>query len=444
MRSKLQLSVSALTFSAMAAALLVPATLQAKSEHQFRAPPPEQVLADAARYTVKIKVQNEIAFNQDEAGSASGTGFLVDRERGWLLTNAHVATRSPSVIKVSFRDGEQIEAKRLHVDPIIDLAVLSIPPKSIPATATEAQLACDREPAAGTSVMAYGHPWGLSYTASRGIVSGLAWFYPSQMIQTDAAINSGNSGGPLISLADGRVIGINTSTYQPEDKDKAATAISLAEPIPAICRILTLLKSGADTRLRLLPLAIAASDDDLRPRVAQVFRSGLGFQSGDIITNVNGGAAIKNFTELNSNLRGVQGEAVVTVERKGRSIDVRSPVRVIPDPLKVRSINLSGLIIAEPWRLDDFEVNQDQNLIVDWYESGEEAALAGARVSDYIVSVDGKGFSKVDALYAYLASLPDDAMVEIILKRAASASEFFREYRYVSLSRKKLEWVSVQ
>lgn len=407
-------------------------------------PTPEQVLADAARYTVKIKVQNEIAFNQDEAGSASGTGFLVDRERGWLLTNAHVATRSPSVIKISFKDGQQIEAKRLHVDPLIDLAILSIPPKSIPANATEAQLACNSEPAAGTSVMAYGHPWGLSYTASRGIVSGLSWFYPSQMIQTDAAINSGNSGGPLISLADGRVIGINTSTYQPEDKDKAATAISLAEPIPAICRVLTLLKSGTDTRLRLLPLAIAVSDDDLRPRVAQVFKSGLGFQSGDIITNVNGGATIKTFTELNSNLRGVQGEAVVTVERNGKRIEVRSPLRVIPDPLKVRSINLSGLIIAEPWRLDDFEVNQDQNLIVDWYESGEEAALAGARVSDYIVSVDGKKFNRVDALYVYLESLPTDATVEIILKRSASASEFFREYRYIALSRRKLEWVNVQ
>jgi S1-C subfamily serine protease len=101
------------------------------------------------------------------------------------------------------------------------------------------------------------------------------------------------------------------------------------------------------------------------------------------------------------------------------------------------------LIIAEPWRLDDFEVNERQNLIVDWYESGEEAALSGAEVSDYIVSVDGREFTKVDALYAYLASLPDDAMVEIILKRAASASEFFREYRYVSLSRKRLEWVNV-
>lgn len=55
-------------------------------------PSPEEVLAEASRYTIKIQVQNEIALNQDEAGSASGTGFLIDRERGWLLTNAHVTT----------------------------------------------------------------------------------------------------------------------------------------------------------------------------------------------------------------------------------------------------------------------------------------------------------------------------------------------------------------
>ncbi|MCZ8368846.1 MAG: trypsin-like peptidase domain-containing protein [Porphyrobacter sp.] len=193
-------------------------------------PTAEYVLAEASRYTVKIQVQNEIALNQDQPGSASGTGFLIDRQRGWLLTNAHVATRSPATIKVQFKDGKQlIAAKRIHVDPLMDLAILEIPTASVPIGATEADLACDQMPVAGTSVLAFGHPWGLSFTASRGIVSGLAWFYPNQMIQTDAAINSGNSGGPLISLTDGRVIGINTSTYQPEDDGAGATAIGLAE-----------------------------------------------------------------------------------------------------------------------------------------------------------------------------------------------------------------------
>ncbi|MFM7028710.1 MAG: S1C family serine protease [Chakrabartia sp.] len=412
------------------------------SEAAQAVPRPNQILAEAAQYTVKIQVQNQIAFNQDEGGAISGTGFLIDRKRGWLLTNAHVATRSPSVVKLSFKGGDLIEAKRLHVDPIIDLAILQIPATSIPVTAIEASLDCKGTAASGTSVMAYGHPWGLSYTASRGIVSGLAWMYPSQMIQTDAAINSGNSGGPLISLTDGRVIGINTSTYQPDKKDDGATAISLAEPLPAVCRIIDLLKAGTDTRLRMLPIATAVSGDDLRPRVAQIFQSGLGFKSGDIITKANG-LSVTSFPELLSSLRGLNGDVAITVQRKGKDIVVQSPVRIIPDPLKVRSINLSGLIIAEPWRLDDFEINPERHLVVDWYESDEEAALTDAKVTDHIVSVDGQTFRSVDTLYSYLEGLPADASVDLMLQRWSSSSEFIREYIHISLSKRKLEWVGV-
>ncbi len=407
-------------------------------------PSPEEVLAEAAHYTVKIQVQNEIALNQDDPGSLSGTGFLIDRKRGWLLTNAHVATRSPATIKVQFKDGNRlIAAKRIHVDPLMDLAILEIPSAAVPAGATEAELACDQMPVAGTSVLAFGHPWGLSFTASRGIVSGLAWFYPNQMIQTDAAINSGNSGGPLISLTDGRVVGINTSTYQPEDDGAGATAIGLAETMPAVCRIVDLLKAGADTALRMPPFAVAVSGDDLRPRVAKVFQSGLGFQSGDIVTMVNGTEPVGTLPDLLSALRGVVGEAVITVERNGTLVDVRSPVKIMPDPLKVQAINLSGLIIAEPWRVDDFEVNPERNLGVDFIEWGQEAEFTDAQPYDYIVSVDGKEFQSVKALYGYLESLPEDAVIEIMLKRENSSSDLYREYRHISLSREKLEWVSL-
>ena len=408
------------------------------------APTPEQILADASRYTVKIQVLNEIALNQDDGGAAMGTGFLIDKKRGWLLTNAHVATRSPSTVKVSFRSGEEFEAKRIHVDPLIDLAVLVIPTDKIPSDAVEASLACDSVPAAGTSVLAYGHPWGMSYTASRGIVAGLTWIYPSQLIQTDAVINSGNSGGPLISLNDGRVVGINTATYQPEDKDEKGTAISLAEPISGICKIIDLLKSGKDTKLRLLPIAIAKAGDDLRPRVAKVFQAGLQFQSGDIITAVNGGAEVGTLPELLADLRGLGSEAMISVERNGKSVNVRSPLNVVADPLKARSINFSGLIIGRPWRLDDFDRNPDNHLIVEWYEMTEEASLSGIEVSDYILSVDGRRFSQIDDLYGYLDQLPEDAVAEFMVKRLSKAMEFYSEYHQISLARTKLDWVTAE
>lgn len=407
-------------------------------------PSPEQILADAARYTVKIQVRTEIALNQDTGGAAMGTGFLIDKKRGWLLTNAHVATRSPSVVTVSFKDGQRIDAKRIHVDPLIDMAIVAVAPSSIPANALEARLACDTLPQPGTSVFAYGHPWDLSFTASRGIVSGLTWYFPNQLIQTDAAINSGNSGGPLIGLADGLVVGISTSTYQPDEDDTGATAIGFAEPTPPICKIIDLLKAGKDTSLRMLPVATATSGDDLRPRVAEVFQEGLQFRLGDIIKQVNGGPDVMTLSGLSSDLRGLNSDVVITVERKGEQFNVSVPVRLVADPLKARAINLSGLIIAQPWRLDDFDINPRRNLVVDWFETSEEAGLTEVAPSDYIVSVDGREFTQLDVLYGYLEGLPEDATIDIILKRASSAQEFYREYRRITLSRSKLAWVEMK
>ena len=94
--------------------------------------------------------------------------------------------------------------------------------------------------------------------------------------------------------------------------------------------------------------------------------------------------------------------------------------------------------------MDDFEVNPERNLGVDFIEQGQEAEFTDAQAYDYIVSVDGQGFQSVKALHAYLESLPQDAIIEIVLKRPAAASDWHREYRHISLSKEKLEWVLVQ
>ena len=406
-------------------------------------PEPEQILAEAEGYTVKVKVLNQIPFAQDSAGSFSGTGFFIDREHGWLLTNAHVATRSQTTITVSFKDGDEISANRIHVDPFIDLAVLAIPVDSVPAEAPEAKLSCEKLPQPGTSVFAYGHPWGLSYTATRGIVSGLAWFYPSQLIQTDAVINSGNSGGPLISLIDGRVIGINTATYNPEIAERGGTAVSLAEPMPAICHLIALLKAKDDTRLKMLPVATSTSGDDLRPRVADIYAQGTGLMPGDIIVSVNGGKKITALPDLLDGLRGLNDTAVVSVERKGEILDIPTALRAVADPLSARAINLSGLIIAEPWTLDDYEVNPQKNLQVHYFEWDQEAALTDVETFDYVVSVDGNKYTSVDSLYGYLESLPKEAVIDIILKRPSTVDEFTHEFSHIVISRNKLEMVFV-
>jgi S1-C subfamily serine protease len=94
--------------------------------------------------------------------------------------------------------------------------------------------------------------------------------------------------------------------------------------------------------------------------------------------------------------------------------------------------------------LDDFDVNSDKHLIVEWVESAEEASLSGIAVADYIVSIDGRRFSELNALYTYLNDLHEDAVVEFMVKRRATAAEYFYEYHQISLARTKLDWVTVE
>ncbi len=398
---------------------------------------PEEILRNAALYTVKVKTLGDIGLNKDEGGSSTGTGFLIDRKRGWILTNAHVATRSPAKIEVSFKDGASIAAKRIHVDAFIDMAVLQIPVSNIPNAAIEAKLTCNDLPPPGTSVLAYGHPWGIPYTATRGIVSGVSWFYPHEHVQTDAVINSGNSGGPLISTSNGQVVGVNSATYKNKN-DTDATAVSLAEPMPAICHVISLLRDGKDARLKLLPLATATSGDDIKPRVARAYADNAQFQPGDLIVKVNGSGPVRSLPDLIDRLRGVGDRATITVDRKGKSIDIETPLQTKPDPLKNRSVNISGMVISNPWKLDDHELNPEGYLVIDWIETDKEVALTEAKVSDRIVSVDGQKFRSTDALYSYLSALKPDANVDFVLRGLSKEPEYLMEYRQVALSRAEL------
>ena len=143
---------------------------------------------------------------EDSKETSNGAGFLIDRNRGWILTNAHVVSYSPSIHKIAFHNHDYISAQKIYVDPNLDLAILQVPSSEIPKTAHEAKLDCNSNVSTGHPVGAFGHPWGYSFTGTRGIISGID---DVEMLQTDAPINPGNSGGPLFN-EDGDVIGINS------------------------------------------------------------------------------------------------------------------------------------------------------------------------------------------------------------------------------------------
>jgi len=145
-----------------------------------------------------------------------GTGFLVDRGRGMLVTNAHVVGTATHVLVRFGQDGDAIDGDVLGVDPSSDLAVVSIDPERVPRGTKELRFADSRAVEVGDLVVAIGNPFGLDRTATEGIVSGLGrsiqspnGFAIDDVIQTDAPINPGNSGGPLLDDA-AHVIGVNS------------------------------------------------------------------------------------------------------------------------------------------------------------------------------------------------------------------------------------------
>ena len=145
----------------------------------------------------------------------SGSGVVV-HEAGYILTNAHVVEDARTVL-VSFTDGSELDAEVYGVDVATDLAVIKVKPGGLKAAA----LGDSDQMRVGEFVVAVGAPFGLAATATSGIVSGLhrSGFGIARyedFIVTDAPINQGNSGGPLVSLR-GEVIGINTAIISGRD-----------------------------------------------------------------------------------------------------------------------------------------------------------------------------------------------------------------------------------
>ena len=206
------------------ASLSVPALAQDDSESVFR---------KAEAYTVRVKSSVAVPFAGDTRGTTLGAGFTVDARRGWVMTNAHVISRSPARVQVATRGQEFVPARKVYVDPFLDLAVIEVRPEDA-RLSEAAQLDCGEQPAMGHPVGAYGHPWRFYYTGTRGIVSGITSKYKTEYLQTDAPVDSGNSGGPLISLVTGKVVGINTAAMKEPKSKNTNFAVSMKYA----CRVL--------------------------------------------------------------------------------------------------------------------------------------------------------------------------------------------------------------
>lgn len=171
--------------------------------------------------------------------ATTGSGFVIDAE-GLILTNAHVVF-GRQAISVTLNDGAVKPAELVGADPLMDLALLRI---EVPETGlTPIPMARENLPRVGEEVLAIGNPLGLEQTLTRGLVSGVNRVLPISpmglgipMIQTDAAVNPGNSGGPLINRC-GEAVGLTTTMLA------GAENIGFALPMPVVVRVLPMLVS---------------------------------------------------------------------------------------------------------------------------------------------------------------------------------------------------------
>ena len=261
--------------------------------------------AVASISVVQIKEYSRSPFMQDpiwqyffpydtyrQKSKSSGSGVVISPD-GYVLTNHHVVSNA-AMIKVTLPGGKQYDAEIIGDDPVSDLALLKLDGRNFP----YAPLADSDHLLIGEWVIALGNPFGLfdvskQPSATVGIISALHMDFGQQesgqvyqdMIQTDAAINVGNSGGPLVNSV-GEVIGINTFIYTGNNMSQGSVGIGFAIPINRARRIAEELKqSGRIDRSFATGLEIQTLDK----RVANLLD--LPFAKGVLITKIDDGSA---------------------------------------------------------------------------------------------------------------------------------------------------------
>ncbi len=211
--------------------------------------------------------------------SALGSGFVIS-EDGYVVTNNHVIEGADE-IQIEFFDGEEIKAEVVGTDPNTDIALLKVKAEKPLAFVSFGDSDLSR---VGDWVMAMGNPLGQGFSASVGIVSArnraLSGTY-DDYIQTDAAINRGNSGGPLFNM-DGEVIGVNTAILSPNG---GSIGIGFSMASNVVSKVVDQLREFGETRRGWLGVRIQDVTDDVAEAI------GLAKAEGALITDVPDGPA---------------------------------------------------------------------------------------------------------------------------------------------------------
>jgi serine protease Do len=372
---------------------------------------------------------------EEEVQRGVGSGFIISDD-GYVMTNAHVVEGADEVT-VTLTDRREFKAKVLGADKRSDVALLKVEAKNLPSL----RIGDSNRIRVGEWVIAIGSPFNLENTVTAGIISAKARdtgeYLP--LIQSDVAVNPGNSGGPLINMR-GEVIGINS---QIATLSGAYNGISFAVPIDEVMRVADQIKkTGKVTRGRLgvqiseVTRDVAESLGLGRARgaeVAMVEPGGpaekAGIKVGDIILKFNG-KDIEKSSDLPRQVgaSAVGSRASVTVFRRGSQLDLPVTIVELQDeqtanprtqPKKKKapeqSTNALGLQVSDLTAAQKRELKIEAGVLVDFVDG--RAATAGIEQGDLILQINNAEVGSAAQFNSLVTKLDPKKTVALLVRR---------------------------
>lgn len=346
---------------------------------------------------------------QERPFQGLGSGVIIDAKEGYVVTNNHVIDGATEIL-VTLKDGRQFDATVIGTDDRSDIALLKIKDGE---NLTAIKVGRSADLRVGDFVVAIGNPFGLGQTVTSGIVSalgrsGLGIEEIENFIQTDAAINSGNSGGALVTL-DGELIGINTAILGPNGGN---IGIGFAIPSDMMTNLVAQLIEFGEVRRGVLGVRgndlthDIAKALDLKANqgafIAEVIADGpaerAGLKSGDVITEVNG-ERIRTFADLSARVGtlGAGKELTLTVLRDGKE-------RKFKVTLSAEEKSVSAATIHPAFNGVTLAPDERGGLKVTELESGSIAERYGIRKNDVIMGVNRSPVNSITELREALSS----------------------------------------